>query len=135
MGTFEHRHTLRVRYSETDQMGIAYPAHYLVWFEAARTDFCRALGTPYVEWEQRGIFLPAVEAHCRYKNPARYDDPLQVLCWVSELKPHSLVFSYRVFREETLLAEGWTKHGICDASGRLIRGENPFHRWMEERVR
>ena len=133
MAPFEHPLTLRVRYSETDQMGIAYNANYLVWFEVARTDYCRALGMPYVDWEKQGIFLPVVEAHCRYKKPARYDDALNVLCWVSELKPHSLVFSYRVLREDLLLAEGWTKHGICDAQGRLVRGDNPFYRWMEDR--
>ncbi|EHM10314.1 acyl-CoA thioester hydrolase, YbgC/YbaW family [Thermanaerovibrio velox DSM 12556] len=125
---------VRVRYSETDQMGIAYHANYLVWFEVARGAFCEALGISYREWEGRGILLPAVEARCRYKRPARYDDVITVECRLKDLSPHSVTFSYRVLLDQVLLAEGTTKHGICDRAGRLMTGDNPFYLWLKERI-
>ena len=74
MNDFTHVTTIRVRYSETDQMKIVYNANYLAWFEIARTELCRKWGRPYTEWEAQGLMLPVVEAYCRYKSPARYDD-------------------------------------------------------------
>jgi acyl-CoA thioester hydrolase len=129
-----HAVQVRVRYSETDQMGIAYHANYLVWFEVARAAFCEALGVSYKQWEERGILLPAVEVRCRYKRPARYDDVITVECGLKDLLPHSVTFSYRVLLDQTLLAEGTTKHGICDGEGRLITGDNPFYLWLKRRM-
>jgi len=117
-------------------MGIVNNANYLNWFEVARTDFCRKLGKSYLEWESEGTCLPVVEAWCRYKNPAFYDDLLRIDVQVSELKRFSLTFSYRLVKEEdaTLVAQGWTKHAIVDQKGKLIKGSNPFMDWIKIQV-
>lgn len=124
--------TLRVRYSETDKMGVVYNANYLDWFEVARTELCRLWGVPYTEWENDGLMLPVVESHCRYKHPALYDDQVQLWCRVAEVKIHSVTFEYRILRtnDYKLIAEGWTKHGCTNREGRLYRSEHPFYLWM-----
>lgn len=132
----EERYTLaakiRVRYSETDQMKIVYNANYLDWFEVTRTELCRGWGKAYTEWEKEGLMLPVVEAYCRYKHPARYDDEIELWGRVSELKVHSVKFAYRVVRaaDGKLLTEGWTKHGCTDPDGKLYKREHPFYRWV-----
>lgn len=124
---------LRVRYSETDQMKIVYNANYLDWFEVARTELCRSWGKPYTEWEKENLMLPVVEAWCRYKHPARYDDEIEVQARVSELNIFSITFEYRVIRlnDGLLLAEGRTKHGCTDSKGQLYRKEHPFYLWVK----
>ena len=126
--------TIRVRYSETDKMGVVYNANYFDWFEVARTELCRAWGTPYTHWEKVGLLLPVVEAHCRYKHPVAYDDQVQLWCRVAEVKIHSVIFEYRLLRasDYKLIAEGWTKHGCADKSGRLYKHEHPFYLWIKE---
>jgi len=133
----EHVTTVRVRYAETDAMGVAYHSNYLVWFELGRTEFCRAEGFPYREWEEAGVFLPVVEARCRYKHPARYDDLLEIHAGIPDLKPYTLTFSYRVVRKEDgrLVAEGKTKHGFCNADGKLLKAPEPFYGWLEKIVK
>lgn len=108
--------TIRVRYAETDQMGFAHHANYLVWFEAARTEFFRETGRSYAEFEADGVMIPLVEAECRYYRPAHYDELLEVDCLVNELTPARLDLSYRVTREETLIAEGRTVHAFVDVA-------------------
>ena len=124
--------TLRVRYSETDKMGVVYNANYFDWFEVARTELCRLWVIPYTKWEEDGLMLPVVEAHCRYKHPALYDDQVQLWCRVTEVKIHSITFEYRILRgnDYKLIAEGWTKHGCTNSEGRLYRSEHPFYLWM-----
>lgn len=103
--------TLRVRYAETDQMGVAHHAVYPVWFELARSELARARGVPYASWEQRGFFLVVTEVRCRYLKPARYDQLITVEVAVASLKSRGVVFSYRVKDESgQLLAEGETHH-------------------------
>ncbi len=128
--------TVRVRYSETDAMGVAYHSNYLVWFELGRTEFCRSMGFPYRKWEDAGVFLPAVEARCRYKRPAKYDDLLEIRTSISGLTAYTVTFSYRVSRldDGKLLAEGETKHGFCDANGKLLKAPRPFFGWLEKIV-
>jgi len=112
---------LRVRYAETDQMGVVYHANYLVWFEIGRTDFCRAQGFAYREMEEHdGLFIMVAEAKCRYKAPARYDDEIRVLTRLRDVRKRVLVFGYEVYRtpDEELLAEGETVHVITDREGR-----------------
>lgn len=123
----------RVRYGETDQMGVAYYANYLTWFEIGRTEFCRELGKPYSFWEAEGVYLPVVEAHCRYKNPARYDEKILITTTITNLKKCSLQFRCVIRRENDgkVLAEGWTRHGIVDKEGKLIKGANPFMDWVK----
>jgi len=114
---------LRVRYAETDQMGVVYYANYLVWFEVGRVEFMRSLGFDYKQMEvEDGCILPVVEATCRYKAPARYDDVILIEAGPVILKGSLLKFAYRVFRAsnaregQMLLAEGETVHIVCDAS-------------------
>jgi acyl-CoA thioester hydrolase len=114
---------LRVRYAETDQMGVVYYANYLVWFELGRVEFMRSLGFDYKQMEvEDGCILPVVEATCRYKSPARYDDVILIDAWPVLLRGSLLKFAYRVLRApsaqegQVLLAEGETVHIVCDAS-------------------
>ena len=114
---------LRVRYAETDQMGVVYYANYLVWFELGRVEFMRSLGFDYRQMEvEDGCILPVVEATCRYKAPARYDDVILIEAWPVILRGSLLKFAYRVIRASSaregqlLLAEGETTHIVCDAS-------------------
>jgi acyl-CoA thioester hydrolase len=112
---------VRVRYAETDQMGIVYYANYFVWFEIGRVEFLRAQGLAYsqLEIEDRCI-LPVVDAKCRYRAPARYDDEILIETRPSLLRGSVLEFAYRILRkapageEPTLLAEGETVHVVCD---------------------
>ncbi len=111
----------RVRYAETDQMGVVYYANYFVWFEIGRTDFCRQQGFAYRQMEQEdGLYIIVAEARCRYKAPARYDDELLLKTRLTDCRKRVLVFSYEVYRQadETLLAEGETVHVITDREGR-----------------
>ena len=124
--------TIRVRYSETDQMGFVYNANYLNWFEVARTELCRSWGVPYSKWEEDDLLLPVVECYCRYKHPARYDDQIQLWCHISDIKIHSVTFEYRLLRasDYKLIAEGWTKHGCMNREGHLYKKEHPFYTWV-----
>jgi acyl-CoA thioester hydrolase len=126
----------RVRYGETDQMGVVFNAHYLSWFEMGRTEYCRALSRPYTLWEKEGLFLPVVEASIRYKNPLRYDDRVRLKTSIREVAPCSITFVYKVIREEDsrVAAEGSTKHAFCDRSGKLVRKPEPFYRWLLEQL-
>jgi acyl-CoA thioester hydrolase len=105
---------LRVRYFETDQMGVVHHANYPVWFEAARSEFCRANGIDYAQMERDGLILPVVELQVRYINPARYDDEIEVRSWVTDLRRSTLTVRYRVERGETLLATGQTLQMLVD---------------------
>lgn len=118
-----HTHEISVRYGETDQMGVAYYSNYLDWFEVARTEWLRARGRTYREIEAEGVFLPVVEAQCRYVASARYDDRLRLVTWISELSRAVIRFDYRVERvdDDTLLATGFTRHCFLDRDGRPIR--------------
>ena len=133
---FELAAVIRVRYSETDQMGIVYNANYLDWFEVARTELCRSWGRPYSEWEKEGFMIPVAEAHCRYKRPAHYDDGIEIRCRADEVNPHSMRFEYRVLNSDgkKLLAEGWTKHACTDREGKLCKKPHPFYEWILSKV-
>ncbi|NLV82076.1 MAG: acyl-CoA thioesterase [Synergistaceae bacterium] len=124
--------TIRVRYAETDRMGIVYNSNFLSWFEIARTELCRLWGIPYTQWEKDGLMLPVVESHCRYKHPARYDEQIQLWCRVTDVKIHCITFEYRLLRasDYKLIAEGWTKHGCTNTEGRLYKKQHPFYIWM-----
>ncbi len=101
---------LRVRYAETDQMGVAYHTHYLVWCEVARTDHLRRRGVTYRELEEQGLRLAVVEAHLRYRAAARYDDLLSVRCWIRDVGSRQVIFGYAVDRpaDGALLATAYT---------------------------
>ena len=115
--------TLRVRYAETDKMGVVYYANFLVWFEVARADLMRSLGWTYREMEAAGVSLPVLEAHCEYRRPARYDDEIEVRTEGRMLSAVRMRFSYTVVRrgDETVAAEGYTVHAAVDGRGRPCR--------------
>src|SRR5260370_41586352 len=109
---------VRVRYAETDQMGVAYHANFFIWFEVGRVEFLRQLGFQYKEMEQHdGCFIAVVDARCRYKAPARYDDELLVTTQLKNLRGSVIHFGYSVERpsDGTVLAEGETTHIMTDA--------------------
>jgi acyl-CoA thioester hydrolase len=117
-----HEAYLRVRYAETDKMGMVYHANYLVWFEIGRTEFCRARGFSYRDMEENeNAFLVVAESYCRYKAPAYYDDVLAVRTHITELRRRSLRFGYEIIRESdgVVIAEGETGHVVTDANGRV----------------
>ena len=113
---------VRVRYAETDQMGIVYYANYLVWFEIGRVELLRSLGLAYSQLEkEHECILPVVEASCRYRSPARYDDEILIETRPALLRGSVLKFAYKIYRksvqegkERELLAEGETVHVVCD---------------------
>jgi acyl-CoA thioester hydrolase len=112
---------LRVRYAETDQMGIVYYSNYLIWMEVGRTDFCLMSGFRYRDMEaDDGIMIAVAEASCRYRKPARYDDFIRIETSLTGLKRRNLTFTYRVLDEESgdLLAEGSTTHVAIGRDGR-----------------
>jgi acyl-CoA thioester hydrolase len=115
--------SVRVRYAETDKMGVVYHANYFVWFEVGRCELIRAIGKSYRDLENEGIGLPVIEAHCEYKSPARYDDELQVKTWGKLLSPVRVEFRYEVTRlsDGALNAVGRTEHAAIDERGRPCR--------------
>jgi acyl-CoA thioester hydrolase len=115
--------TLRVRYAETDKMGVVYYANFLVWFEVARADLMRSCGWTYREMEAAGVSLPVIEAHCEYRRPARYDDEIEVRTEGRMLSAVKMKFSYTVVRraDQVVAAEGYTVHAAVDANGRPCR--------------
>lgn len=118
-----HRFEVRVRYGDTDQMGFAYYAHYLRWFEIGRAEMMRAAGWSYRDIEAEGVSLPVLEVHCRYSKPARYDDRVAIETGVLELGRASVRFGYRISRVGPAepLAVGWTAHCFIDRNGRPVR--------------
>ncbi len=118
-----HETTIRVRYAETDRMGVVYHANYLVWFEIGRTEFCRARGFAYRDMEENDhAFLVVAESYCRYKASALYDDELLVRTHVTELRRRSVRFGYEIVRlsDGQTIAEGETGHVVTDPNGRVI---------------
>lgn len=125
---------VKVRYAETDQMGVAYYANYLVWFEVGRSQYCRDCGFSYRDMEREtGLFMIVAEARCRYKTPARYEDDLIIRTRATDVTRRTLKFGYEIWRDDELLATGETLHVLINAQGRpssfpdkflaLLRGE------------
>ncbi len=117
-----HETEIRVRYAETDQMGIVHHANYLIWFETGRSELCRAKGFSYKQMEDEDDALMVVaESYCRYKSPAHYEDVLTVRTRVSEIRSRSLRFFYDIHRasDDTLIAEGETLHLVTDRNKKV----------------
>ena len=123
---------VRVRYAETDQMGIVYYANYFVWFEVGRTDLLRESGWDYREMEKEGYALPVIEAHCTYREPARYDDVLDVRTTGMLLSPVRVQFTYEIVRaaDAVMLATGTTIHATLDRAGRPCRLPERVRAWL-----
>lgn len=124
---------VRVRYAETDQMGVAYHGGYFAWFEVGRTDLLRGSGLTYRELERQGLRLPVIETQARFLKPARYDDVLQIETRVTEVGGVRVSFAYEVYREGTLgpLATAATVHAAVDAAGRPRRLPDDLRRWLQ----
>jgi len=121
---------VRVRYKDTDQMGVAYYANYLIWFEVGRTEYLRELGMSYKDLEQNELYLPVIEVYCKYKHPARYDDELRIITRLHMLEEVKLGFQYEILNAEegTPLAFGETIHAFLNKKGKpmVLRKQNPF---------
>ena len=115
--------SIRVRYAETDQMGVVYHANFFVWFEVARTELLRRLGWSYREMEQIGVALPVIEAQCAYRHPARYDDELDVHTEGVLVSPIRVAFDYQVRLSGggIVTATGRTLHAAVNAAGKPCR--------------
>jgi acyl-CoA thioester hydrolase len=117
-----HRSQVRVRYADTDAMGVAYNSVYLVWFEVGRTEWLRDRALSYREVESRGVSLPLIEATLRIRSGARYDEVLEVETCLREVRSRRIVFGYRILAGDRCLAEGMTVHvPVESATGRSIR--------------
>jgi acyl-CoA thioester hydrolase len=133
-----HDTTVRVRYAETDQMGVVYHANYFIWFEVGRVELMRALGIEYKRMElEDDCHIVVVDVRCRYHASAKYDEVLRVRTRIIESRNRSIRFSYEIFRDndQELLAVGETLHVICGSNGkpkllpekyRLILGTSPL---------
>ncbi len=118
-----HRNTCRVIYGDTDNMGVAYHANYLRWFEMGRTEMFRFLGLTYKSIESKGVYLPVSEVYCKFRSPAHYDDLIEIETTLDTRVRGGIKFDYRIFPEDgqTLLVEGYTKHACLNADGKVVR--------------
>jgi acyl-CoA thioester hydrolase len=121
---------LRVRYAETDRMGVVYYANYLIWMEVGRVELCKALGFNYRDMEdQDGVFLAVAESYCRYRAPARFDDEVIVKTWVDEAHARIAVFAYEMRLAESgqVLATGYTRHVFVNHRMQRTRLPQKYH--------
>jgi acyl-CoA thioester hydrolase len=119
-----HETSFRVRYAETDQMGVVYYANYLIWMELGRAEYCRAAGIRYRDMEvDDGILLAVVDAHCRYLYPARYDEEIAVKTWIAKANHKMVEFQYEIRDAQSgrPLASGETRHLFLGPGMRPVR--------------
>jgi acyl-CoA thioester hydrolase len=129
-----HDAKIRVRYQETDKMGVVYYGNYYTWFEVGRNEFFRSIGRDCVSLEEEGIFLPVIESQCRYKHAAKYDDEIIVRTVIEELTRAKIELNYQILRkkDELLLAEGKTIHGFVDKDLKPLRLKKLYPEIWEE---
>lgn len=111
----------RVRYAETDQMGVVYYANYLVWFECGRSHYMRALGVPYTQLEASGLRFPVTEFQCRLLASAHYDEEIDIATQLQDIRSRQLTYSYAITRDQILLAQGTTTHLCVNTAHRPVR--------------
>jgi acyl-CoA thioester hydrolase len=114
--------TFRVRYAETDQMGIVHHASYVVWLEEGRSNWMRVHGSSYAQFEREGLVLAVTDLNVRYKRPARYDQPVTVRCWVESVRSRQMQFSYEIVDPATgeIFVAASTKHVCLDRNGKVV---------------
>jgi acyl-CoA thioester hydrolase len=117
----ESRTGTRVRYAETDAMGVAYHGSYIPWLEMARVQLLDDLGLPYRTMEERGFHLPVVDLRCEYRQPCRFDDRLEVIARITERPRARVTLAYEIHCGDRFLARAWTVHAVTDDSGRPVR--------------
>ena len=117
---------IRVRYVETDQMGVAHHASYFTWMEAARTELLRKNGMSYRAFEEKGFHLPVREAYCRYRKSLRYDDVMNIEATLLELGGASLKIGYKIYKIGDRIADGYTLHAFTDSSGNVVKAPRFF---------
>ncbi len=124
----ENRTSIKVRYKETDQMGVVYHGNYFTWFDIGRTEFFRSLGMVYAGLEDEGVLLPVIEANCKYIKPAKYDDEIIIITKISELKGVRLKFEYTLYKKEDniLIGEGYTIHAFVDKNLKPINFKKKY---------
>lgn len=129
-----HEIKTRVRYQETDQMGIVYYGNFFTYFEMGRTEYLRNLGLPYSELEKEQIYFPVTEAHCRFRSPAHYDDILIIQTWISELKHATVEFNHKVICEgdNKLIVEGFSRLACLNANRKPIPMPEKLKRLLQE---
>lgn len=115
------RQPITVRYAETDAMGVVHHSSYVVWLEAARVEWLNQIGLPYTQIEAQGLAFAVVEIGLTYRSPARFGDVVEVETWLSEATSRTLHYRYRVWKGQTLLAEGFTRHLCQNPRGKAVR--------------
>ncbi|MCX5781344.1 MAG: thioesterase family protein [Elusimicrobia bacterium] len=123
---------IRVPYADTDQMGMVYYSNYLVYFERGRTEWLRNHGLTYRDLEAKGVYIPVIEANCKYISPARYDDEIKVVTKVSDVGPASVEFSYEIFSKDKLITKGKTRHPLVNSSFKPIRLPDEIQKVFEK---
>jgi acyl-CoA thioester hydrolase len=118
--------TIRVRYAETDMMGIAYYGNYFTWFEVARIRMLDDLGMPYRELEEQGFRLPVLETKAEYKKPARFDDEVEIKTLIKEMPTVRFTIDYELFVESKLISTGYTRHAFTNMVGQPTRPPDIF---------
>lgn len=113
---------IKVRYAETDQMGVVYHSNYLVWFEVGRTEFISATGVSYSDMEKNDILIPVVEVNCKYAGSAKYEDEIIVKTWIKELSPAKVIFEYNILKEndDKIIVRGSTTHVFVNRDFKII---------------
>lgn len=128
-----HDHQLRVRYKETDKMGVVYNGNYLTYFEIGRTELMRTAGYPYIRFEEEGYYLPLIESHAEYIKSAHYDDILTIRSSIKPVISARVRFDYEVYRDDELLTRGYTGHCFMDiATMKAVRPPKSFVDFIKE---
>jgi acyl-CoA thioester hydrolase len=124
--------TFHVRYAETDQMGIVHHTAYTVWMEEGRSNWLRANGTSFTEFEKEGLSLAVSELHVRYSQPARYDQLVTVRCWIEEVRSRKVTFGYEIVEPSSgdLFARGYSKHICIDRQANVVRIPDKWRRFL-----
>lgn len=121
---------IRVRYQETDKMGVAYHGNYLTWFEVARVDMLDQLNIPYIKMEERGFMLPVIEIFAKYHRPCFYDDRLKIETIIKEEPRIKIRVDYQITRAHELICEGYSLHAFIDNSRKICRPPEEFTNTM-----
>ncbi len=126
--------TFRVRYAETDQMGLVHHASYVVWLEEGRSHWMRAHGSSYAQFEREGLWLAVTDLNVRYHQAARYDQPVTVRCWVEKVRSRQMQFSYQIVDPDTgtIYVTAYTRHVCLDRNGKVANIPEKWHKYLRQ---